>query len=87
MVKATPKRGASSTPPRAGGRSGGYPGGKQPFSPVTTKDKSEDGGSGSKYAKLVKLTPPKAKAGSVLLADLTRDRAEVGNALCVVIAV
>jgi hypothetical protein len=54
---------------------------------VTTKDDSEDGGSGLKYAKLVKLTPPKAKASSVLLADLTRDRAEVGDALFVVVAV
>ena len=52
-----------------------------------TKDDSEDGGSGSKYAKLVKLTPPKAKASSAILADLTRDRAEVVDAMFVVVAV
>ena len=60
--------GASSA--RGGARSGQKPAPAAPFNSVTTP-------SGSKYAKLGNLTPPKTKGDSELLVDLTRDRAEV----------
>lgn len=50
------------------------------FSPATTPLRGDFGGGsggGSKYAKLSKRTPMESKDASVLLVDLTRDRAEV----------